>query len=125
MQHEQADQRVQLCNAAEEQSVIHCAIHSYVEILLPVVGECECLEERQPGGSNGGHGGYTVLIQSQLTKKNMRWEGGDLWERACVREVRRGGWREGWANQVCQCVVSDFAKSEVYKLFHYLLQVVL
>ena len=34
------------------------------ETVLPVVGECECLEERQPGSSNGGHRGYTVLVQS-------------------------------------------------------------
>ena len=84
-----------VCNMSKQTRESNCVMlqrnkvspiaHSYVETLLPVVGECECLKERQPGTSNGGHRGYTVLVKSQLTKKNMRWEGGDLWERACVR----------------------------------------
>ena len=31
-----------------------------------------------------------------------------------MSEWREEG-REGWANQVCQCVVNDFAKSKIYK----------
>ena len=116
-----------------------------METLLPVVGECECLEERQPGGSNGGHGGHTVLIQSQLTKKNMRREGGDLWESEHVsgwmeggvgkprEEKRRGGGRKregggerveerGWRSEGGGVRVEEL---EIDKLSHYLLQVVL
>ena len=51
----------------------------------------------------------------------MRWEGGDLWEQACVRVE---GGREGGRGAMCepnvQCVVCQKSK-----MLCYLLQVVL